>query len=137
MSLAMASFDVRVEMGVDERLRADARGVQDLPCRTYDPDLWFSDSPADLEVAKSLCVQCPLRAEAGRVANPKGPAYQLGRQLNLPPAYLLVHRVTLGSIGVLCQLEAEAPYRAIVEEWLPGFREAAQVPPKKRAKKAK
>jgi predicted unusual protein kinase regulating ubiquinone biosynthesis (AarF/ABC1/UbiB family) len=63
-----------------------------------------------------------LRAEAGRIANPKGPAYQLGRQLNLPPSYLLVHRVTLGSIGVLCQLEAEAPYRAIVEEWLPGFK---------------
>jgi predicted unusual protein kinase regulating ubiquinone biosynthesis (AarF/ABC1/UbiB family) len=62
-----------------------------------------------------------LRAEAGRIANPKGPAYQLGRQLNLPPAYLLVHRVTLGSIGVLCQLEAKAPYRSIVERWLPGF----------------
>jgi hypothetical protein len=29
--------------------------------------------------------------------------------------------VTLGSIGVLCQLEAKAPYRTILEEWLPGF----------------
>ena len=64
MSLAMASLDVRVEMGVDERLRAvTARGVQELPCRTFDPDLWFSDSPADLELAKSLCAECPLRAE--------------------------------------------------------------------------
>jgi WhiB family redox-sensing transcriptional regulator len=64
MSLAMASLDVRVEMGVDERLRAaTARGVQELPCRTFDPDLWFSDSPADLELAKSLCTECPLRAE--------------------------------------------------------------------------
>ena len=64
MSLAMASLDVRVEMGVDERLRATARDVKsDLPCRTYDPDLWFSDSPADLELAKSLCAECPLRAE--------------------------------------------------------------------------
>jgi len=64
MSLAMASLDARVEMGVDERLRAAARGVHsDLPCRTYDPDLWFSDSPADLELAKSLCAECPLRAE--------------------------------------------------------------------------
>jgi hypothetical protein len=62
-----------------------------------------------------------LRAEAARIASPKSPAYQLGRQLNLPPAYLLVHRVTLGSIGVLCQLEANAPYRRIVEQWLPGF----------------
>jgi len=29
--------------------------------------------------------------------------------------------VTLGSIGVLCQLDADAPYRAIVERWQPGF----------------
>jgi predicted unusual protein kinase regulating ubiquinone biosynthesis (AarF/ABC1/UbiB family) len=62
-----------------------------------------------------------LRAEAARIANPKGPASQLGRQLNLPPSYLLIHRVTLGSIGVLCQLEARAPYRSILQRWLPGF----------------
>ena len=61
-----------------------------------------------------------LRGEAGRLG-PRSPAYQLGRQLNLPPSYLLVQRVTLGSIGVLCQLEAKARYRAIVQEWLPGF----------------
>jgi predicted unusual protein kinase regulating ubiquinone biosynthesis (AarF/ABC1/UbiB family) len=62
-----------------------------------------------------------LRAEAARIASPKSPAYALGRHLNLPPSYLLVHRVTLGSIGVLCQLEAKAPYRKILSEWLPGF----------------
>ncbi|BCL13798.1 ABC1 kinase family protein [Micromonospora sagamiensis] len=66
-----------------------------------------------------------LRAEAARIANPRSPAYQLGRQLNLPPSYLLIHRVTLGSIGVLCQLEAKAPYRGILERWLPGFAPAA------------
>ncbi|GAA4680311.1 ABC1 kinase family protein [Phytohabitans rumicis] len=62
-----------------------------------------------------------LRAEAARLGSPKSPAYQLSRHLNLPPSYLLIHRVTLGSIGVLCQLNARAPYRAIVERWLPGF----------------
>ncbi|MFI7659399.1 ABC1 kinase family protein [Micromonospora parva] len=62
-----------------------------------------------------------LRAEAGRLASPRSPTYQLSRQLNLPPSYLLIHRVTLGSIGVLCQLEAKAPYRSILERWLPGF----------------
>ncbi|WP_434741606.1 ABC1 kinase family protein [Micromonospora sp. SH-82] len=62
-----------------------------------------------------------LRAEATRLASPKSPAYQLSRHLNLPPSYLLIHRVTLGSIGVLCQLEAKAPYRGILERWLPGF----------------
>ena len=68
-----------------------------------------------------------LRAEAVRVANPRGPAYQLSRNLNLPPAYMLIHRVTLGSIGVLCQLEARAPYRSVVERWLPGFAEPLPV----------
>ena len=60
----MASLDPRVELGVDERLRAAAQGAKsDLPCRTFDPDLWFADSPAELELAKSLCAECPVRAE--------------------------------------------------------------------------
>jgi hypothetical protein len=45
----------------------------------------------------------------------------VSRLLNLPPSYLLIHRVTIGSIGVLCQLGAEAPYRSIVARWQPGF----------------
>ena len=61
---------------------------------------------------------------AGQPAEPRLPA---GPQLNLPPSYLLIHRVTLGSIGVLCQLEARAPYRGVVERWLPGFAEPAAV----------
>ncbi|WP_229071435.1 AarF/ABC1/UbiB kinase family protein [Actinoplanes sp. DH11] len=67
-----------------------------------------------------------LRGEATRLASPKSPAYQLSRKLNLPPSYLLIHRVTLGSIGVLSQLEAEAAYREILEEWLPGFAPAEE-----------
>ena len=68
-----------------------------------------------------------LRGEAARLANPRSPAYQLGRQLNLPPAYLLIHRVTLGSIGVLCQLEARGAVPGVVRRWLPGFAEPAAV----------
>ncbi|GAB3870235.1 ABC1 kinase family protein [Dactylosporangium cerinum] len=77
-----------------------------------------------------------LRAEAGRLANPKSPAYAMSRQLNLPPSYMLTHRVTLGSIGVLCQLEAEAPYREIIERWLPGFAEPKDLAKKPRRRKA-
>jgi predicted unusual protein kinase regulating ubiquinone biosynthesis (AarF/ABC1/UbiB family) len=62
-----------------------------------------------------------MRTEAARIADPRNEAAQVGRQLNLPPSYLLIHRVTIGSIGVLCQLDAEAPYRGIVERWQPGF----------------
>lgn len=62
-----------------------------------------------------------LREEAGRISDPRSPAYELGRHLNLPPSYMLIHRVTLGGIGVLCQLGAEGPFRAEMERWLPGF----------------
>jgi predicted unusual protein kinase regulating ubiquinone biosynthesis (AarF/ABC1/UbiB family) len=62
-----------------------------------------------------------LRSEAARLGNPRSEAYQLGKKLNLPPSYLMIYRVTLGSIGVLCQLNAKAPYRGVVERWLPGF----------------
>jgi predicted unusual protein kinase regulating ubiquinone biosynthesis (AarF/ABC1/UbiB family) len=62
-----------------------------------------------------------LRREAARIADPRSPANQLGRQLNLPPTYLLIHRVTLGGIGVLCQLGSEAPFRGEMEKWVPGF----------------
>ncbi|MFE2096557.1 MULTISPECIES: AarF/ABC1/UbiB kinase family protein [unclassified Streptomyces] len=62
-----------------------------------------------------------MRSQAARIADPRSPAYQLGKQLNLPPAYLLIHRVTLSTIGVLCQLGATVRLRDELEEWLPGF----------------
>ncbi|MFD5229237.1 ABC1 kinase family protein [Streptomyces qaidamensis] len=62
-----------------------------------------------------------MRSQAARVADPRSPAYQLGKQLNLPPSYLLIHRVTLSTIGVLCQLGAKVRLREELEEWLPGF----------------
>ncbi|WP_405457255.1 AarF/ABC1/UbiB kinase family protein [Streptomyces sp. NBC_00101] len=62
-----------------------------------------------------------LRTQAARIADPRSPAHQLGRQLNLPPSYLLIHRVTLSTIGVLCQLGATVRLREELDAWLPGF----------------
>ncbi|AXE22867.1 Transcriptional regulator WhiB [Streptomyces sp. enrichment culture] len=31
-----------------------------VACRTYDPEVFFAESPADVEYAKSLCRTCPL-----------------------------------------------------------------------------
>jgi predicted unusual protein kinase regulating ubiquinone biosynthesis (AarF/ABC1/UbiB family) len=64
-----------------------------------------------------------MREQAARIGDPRNEAARVGRMLNLPPEYLLIHRVTLGSIGVLCQLGARAPYRQIAEEWQPGFKQ--------------
>jgi len=33
---------------------------RELPC-TGDPDLFFAESPDDVELAKSLCADCPIR----------------------------------------------------------------------------
>ncbi|MGK5626909.1 ABC1 kinase family protein [Streptomyces sp. URMC 123] len=62
-----------------------------------------------------------MRQQAARIADPRSPAYQLGKRINLPPAYLLIHRVTLSTIGVLCQLGATVRMRDELEAWLPGF----------------
>jgi len=43
---------------VDPAFGAD---IDDLPCRVLDADLWFAESPADLERAKALCASCPVR----------------------------------------------------------------------------
>jgi WhiB family redox-sensing transcriptional regulator len=51
MSLALVPLQSGAELGAD------------LPCRKFDPDLWFADSPAELELAKSMCGDCPLRVE--------------------------------------------------------------------------
>ena len=34
---------------------------EELPCRVNDPELFFAESPADVEYAKSLCADCPVR----------------------------------------------------------------------------
>jgi WhiB family transcriptional regulator, redox-sensing transcriptional regulator len=36
---------------------------EELPCRSSDPELFFAESPADVEFAKALCGGCPVRAE--------------------------------------------------------------------------
>ncbi|MGY1497717.1 ABC1 kinase family protein [Streptomyces sp. QTS52] len=70
-----------------------------------------------------------MRSQATRIADPRSPAHQLGKRLNLPPSYLLIHRVTLSTIGVLCQLGATVRMRAELEEWLPGFLPEAEEEP--------
>jgi predicted unusual protein kinase regulating ubiquinone biosynthesis (AarF/ABC1/UbiB family) len=62
-----------------------------------------------------------MQGQFQRINNPKEPTYAVALKLNLPPAYLLIHRTWLGGVGVLSQLGAEAPFRAILEENLPGF----------------
>ena len=68
-----------------------------------------------------------LRDEASRVTDMRSAA--IGRRLNLPPTYILIHRVSTAGIGVLCQLECEGRFRAEVLKWMPGYTVAADDQP--------
>ncbi|PRX43555.1 WhiB family redox-sensing transcriptional regulator [Prauserella shujinwangii] len=48
--------------GVGELLDAVSAPEVELPCRSGDADLWFAEAPADLERAKVLCTDCPVRS---------------------------------------------------------------------------
>lgn len=37
------------------------RSGGELPCQVHDPDLWFANTPAELEQAKALCRSCPAQ----------------------------------------------------------------------------
>jgi predicted unusual protein kinase regulating ubiquinone biosynthesis (AarF/ABC1/UbiB family) len=58
-----------------------------------------------------------MREEASRMTDLNAVA----RKFNLPPSYVLIHRVSTAGIGVLCQLECEGPFRAEVVRWVPGY----------------
>ena len=47
-------------------------GSAALPCRVYDAELWFAAKPSDVELAKALCVGCPMRARCLEGATERG-----------------------------------------------------------------
>ncbi len=49
----------------------------------------------------------------------KGPYGELTRQLNVPPAFVVVQRITLGLMGLFARLEAVANWQAISRELWP------------------
>ena len=62
-----------------------------------------------------------LMAEFGRVNDPRNPDFGVALKLDLPAEHLFTHRVWLGMVGVLCQLEAEVAVAPVLRTWLPGF----------------
>lgn len=70
-----------------------------------------------------------LRGVAAHVNDIRRPEFLVGMKLNLPPSYLLIHRVWLGGIGVLCQLGGTVPARQIVIDHMPGMQLQHLPPP--------
>jgi predicted unusual protein kinase regulating ubiquinone biosynthesis (AarF/ABC1/UbiB family) len=103
--------DLRAEGFIRAGVEVDAQGVLD----------YLGPLLAPIATDRFHFTRAWMQEQAARIADPRNEASRLGRQLNLPPAYLLIHRVTIGSIGVLCQLDSAGDFRAVLEEWLPGF----------------
>jgi predicted unusual protein kinase regulating ubiquinone biosynthesis (AarF/ABC1/UbiB family) len=62
-----------------------------------------------------------LRDQGAHLSNRGNPAASLGRRFNLPPSYMLIHRVSLGTLGILCQLGSTFAVREVLEPCLPGL----------------
>ncbi len=63
-SAAPASLEERMETTFRPHLclaEPEPELLPDLPCQLADPELWFSERPAELELAKALCAECPVR----------------------------------------------------------------------------
>ncbi|MGV1007053.1 MAG: WhiB family transcriptional regulator [Dermatophilaceae bacterium] len=45
---------------IDSQTAALSQGDR-IPCRENDAELWFAESPADVELAKAKCGACPAR----------------------------------------------------------------------------
>ena len=61
-----------------------------------------------------------MREQFIRVRDPQASG-GVAMKLSLPPSYLLIHRVWLGGIAVLSQLNAKAAFGSVLEEYLPGY----------------
>jgi predicted unusual protein kinase regulating ubiquinone biosynthesis (AarF/ABC1/UbiB family) len=61
-----------------------------------------------------------MREQFVRVKDPRTSG-GAGWRLNLPPSYLLIHRVWSGGLAVLCQLNVRAAFGSVLEEFLPGY----------------
>jgi len=60
-----------------------------------------------------------MRGEAARITDIR--TTNVARRFNLPPSYVLIHRVSTAGIGVLCQLECTGAFRTEVLRWVPGY----------------
>ena len=54
-------LSVLLDALVDHEVDDDA-ARSEIPCRVQDAELWFAELPAQVEQAKALCRDCPVRA---------------------------------------------------------------------------
>ncbi|TLW90558.1 AarF/ABC1/UbiB kinase family protein [Saccharomonospora piscinae] len=104
-----------------EVLRAEGFVRPDVELDADDVYTWLLPLVAPLTEDRFHFTRTWAQKQAMRMGDTRNRDFQTGRSLNLPPQWLLIHRVTAGAIGILCQLDAELSVRDIVERWQPGF----------------
>ncbi len=102
---------LRDEGFIRERIRIDADQLRSYLAPFIEPT----------EVEEFQFSRAWMQEQFRRVNDPRGDAYATMLRLNMPPAYMLIHRTWAGGVGVLSQLEARVPFRQTLIDWLPGF----------------
>jgi predicted unusual protein kinase regulating ubiquinone biosynthesis (AarF/ABC1/UbiB family) len=102
---------LRDEGFVREKIRIDAEQV-----RSYLGPFLQPASVEEFQFSRAW-----MQEQFRRINDPRGDAYAAMMRLNLPPAYMLIHRTFAGGVGVLSQLEAKVPFRQVLLDSLPGF----------------
>ena len=102
---------LRAEGFIKDRVTVDPAAVLDYLAPFVEP----------LKVERFRFSREWMRTQFQRVNDPRNPSFSIALKLNLPPSYLLIHRTWLAGVGVLCQLECEAPFGQILADSLPGF----------------
>ncbi|PJI94744.1 WhiB family transcriptional regulator [Luteimicrobium subarcticum] len=57
-AVAPTAFPARTDGGDAREFDRIVSGL--IPCRVHDAELWFAERQVDVELAKSLCADCPL-----------------------------------------------------------------------------
>jgi hypothetical protein len=102
---------LREEGFIKAAIEVDPEGLLDY----LDPFL----APAHTEVFRFS--RKWLQELFAHINDPRKPTWSMGLKLNRAPEYLLIHRVWLGGIGVLCQIEGEVPVLDVLADYLPEF----------------
>jgi WhiB family transcriptional regulator, redox-sensing transcriptional regulator len=66
MSTTVLGPTIPAQLGINGGVSGgviDTVDQERLPCRREDPELFFAESPSDVELAKALCLECPVMTE--------------------------------------------------------------------------
>lgn len=101
--------------------RGDARGTARDRGRPEDLLAYLLPFVEPLRAETHTFTREWLRSATDGLTDVQAPEFSTGLRLNLPREYAMIHRVFIGSTGVLCQLGATLPARASMQRHLPGF----------------